>query len=38
MLESLIHFVTQYAQTGAAHPPQTAMAAVLCALMLGFFN
>ncbi|WP_380184227.1 YshB family small membrane protein [Kalamiella sp. sgz302252] len=38
MLESLIHLVTQYAQTGAAHPPQTAIAAVLCAVMLNFFS
>ncbi|MBV4368811.1 YshB family small membrane protein [Erwinia sp. BNK-24-b] len=34
MLESLIHLVTHYAQTGAAHSPQTAIAAVLCAIML----
>lgn len=36
MLESLIHVVMHYAQTGAAHLPQTAMAAVLCAAMLKF--
>ncbi|WP_152321661.1 YshB family small membrane protein [Erwinia endophytica] len=37
MLESLIHFMTQTAQAGA-HSPQTAMAAVMCALMLNLLN
>ncbi|MFB9084978.1 YshB family small membrane protein [Erwinia tracheiphila] len=37
MLESIIHFVTQTAETGA-HTPQTAMAAIMCALMLNLFH
>lgn len=37
MLESAIHFVMQTAQTGA-HSPQTAMAAIMCALMLNLFS
>ncbi|QHM73097.1 YshB family small membrane protein [Mixta intestinalis] len=40
MLESLMHLVSQSAETGAAfgHSPQTALAAVLCAVMLNFFS
>ncbi|WP_146108571.1 YshB family small membrane protein [Mixta gaviniae] len=40
MFESLMHWVSQSAETGAAigHSPQTALAAVLCAVMINLFN
>lgn len=40
MLESIIHMVTRGAETGAAagHSPQTAVAAVMCALLVSFFS
>ncbi|MEW5291304.1 MULTISPECIES: YshB family small membrane protein [Erwinia] len=37
MLESVIHFITQTAQAWA-HSPQTAIAAVMCALMMNLFS
>ncbi|NIF50249.1 YshB family small membrane protein [Enterobacter sp. Ap-1006] len=36
MLESVIHMVTRGAEAG--HSPQTAVAAVMCALLVSFFS
>ncbi|MEN3753101.1 MULTISPECIES: YshB family small membrane protein [Mangrovibacter] len=40
MLESLIQVVSQGADAGlaASHTPQTAVAALLCAALINFFN
>ncbi|WP_173635919.1 YshB family small membrane protein [Paramixta manurensis] len=40
MFESLINFVSQSAEAGTAvsHSPQTALAAVLCAVMINLFS
>ncbi|KAA8997419.1 YshB family small membrane protein [Affinibrenneria salicis] len=40
MLDSLISVVTHGAEIGsaAAHTPQTALAAVLCAALINFFS
>ncbi|MDU6926429.1 YshB family small membrane protein [Franconibacter helveticus 513] len=40
MLESLIQLVSHSAEAGAAasHTPQTAIAALLCAALVNFFN
>ncbi len=40
MLESLIHVVSQSAITSTAvsHSPQTALAALLCAVMINLFS
>ncbi|NBC98749.1 YshB family small membrane protein [Atlantibacter hermannii] len=40
MLESLIHFVSSSAEVGAAasQTPHTAVAAILCAALLGLFS
>ena len=40
MLDSLIHLVSHSVEAGAAvsHSPQTAIAALLCAALVNFFN